>query len=135
MSGCMITSRARILCFLKISKNVDFSPWGNQQYDLFKKLHFLSKFLSTVQWNTKKEYLPHASPKPLWLWQPLIPQDYVIWSPIRPSNYFRSGRTCCTFQVIRKRPHKIAAFKKNGFFREISYFQKINPFCYFSRNF
>ena len=72
----------------------------------------LSRFQSIVQWNTKKEYLPHASPKLPQLWQPLIPQDYVIWSPIRPSNYSRSGRTCCTFQVIRKRPRKNAAYKK-----------------------
>ena len=72
----------------------------------------LSRFQSIVQWNTKKVYLPHASPKLPQLWQPLIPQDYVIWSPIRPSNYSRSGRTCCTFQVIRKRPRKNAAYKK-----------------------
>ena len=115
-SGRTITSMDNInvgfffqetLIFLALEEKSATSP----------KLHFLSRFQSTVQWNTKKGYLPRASPKPLWLWQPLTLPDYVIWNPIRPSNYSRSGRTCCTFQVIRKRPRKIAAFVKKICFR------------------
>ena len=53
----------------------------------------------------QKGYLPHASPKPPLLWQPLILPNYEVWNPIRPSSCSRSGRTCCISPRVRKQPH------------------------------